>query len=167
MKLDDSFFSHFPNIKGIIGVPVGYDFLDLDYLHKKGIIIGRGYGNQDCVADHTMAMMLGLSRMLIEGDKECRTCDGCGYDWNKYTFNSIQVHHKTVGFVGFGAIGQTIAKRCMGFDMNVLYWCRHRRPIEEESKFNAQYCEKLDDIMKESDFIILISIIIINISSIK
>lgn len=162
MPLNDEFFSIFPNIKVLVTFSIGYDYLDLSYLQSKGIIVGRAFDTEDTVADHTMALLLAGARLLLEGDKETRDPATTYFNIMNYVFNTMEIHNNTVGLIGFGAIGQKIAKRCYcGFDMNVLYYCRHRRSEEIEKLYNCKYCEKLDDLLKESDYVILICILFI------
>ena len=63
------------------------------------------------------------------------------------------VHHKTIGIVGFGRIGQAVAKRAMGFEMKILYYDVNQMP-EVARQYNAEYRE-LDDLLRESDFVTL------------
>jgi glyoxylate reductase len=62
------------------------------------------------------------------------------------------VHHATVGIVGFGRIGQALARRARGFSMRVLYHDLNRPPAEVEQELAAQYRD-LDDLLRESDFV--------------
>lgn len=65
------------------------------------------------------------------------------------------VHHKTIGIVGMGNIGQAVAKRAKGFDMNILYYNRSRRP-EAEEKLGAVY-RPFADLLAESDFVVCLT----------
>src|SRR5699024_2733634 len=71
-------------------------------------------------------------------------------------YYGIDIHHKTIGIIGMGNIGQAIAKRAFfGFDMNVIYNSRSSKP-EAEKKFNATYAS-IDDVMKKADFVVLMT----------
>jgi len=62
------------------------------------------------------------------------------------------VHHKTIGILGFGRIGQALARRAKGFGMNVIYHDVYRPPAEAEKETGAEFRE-LDDLLAEADFI--------------
>ncbi|KAE8281870.1 Glyoxylate reductase/hydroxypyruvate reductase [Larimichthys crocea] len=60
-----------------------------------------------------------------------------------------------MGIIGMGRIGCKIAQRGKGFDMKILYHNRNRRSVEDEQALGASYCENMDDLLKESDFVVL------------
>ena len=64
------------------------------------------------------------------------------------------VHHATLGVVGFGRIGQALARRARGFAMRVLYHDMYRPPAEVEQELGAEYRD-LEDLLRESDFVSL------------
>ena len=77
----------------------------------------------------------------------------CG-NWKEHF--GLDVHHRTIGIIGMGRIGEAVAKRAkFGFDMDVLYYNR-RRKEEAEQKFDATYCD-LQTLLKQSDFIVLLT----------
>lgn len=64
----------------------------------------------------------------------------------------MDIHHKTLGIIGMGTIGELVAKRATGFDMNVIYHNRHEKP----NAYGAQYRSK-EDLLREADFIIVLT----------
>ena len=93
---------------------VGYERIDVSAAAdlKKIVTIAAG-GNDDSVADHTLALILGLSRRIRES--QALMVDGT---WR--TLIGSDLHRKTVGIIGFGRIGRSVAKRLSGFDATVL-----------------------------------------------
>jgi glyoxylate reductase len=85
----------------------------------------------------------------VEGEKFTRT--GKWKTWGPIDFLGPDVSGATLGIVGFGRIGQAVAKRAQGFDMRVLYYDPHRQP-EAEQAYHAEYA-KLDTVLKEADFL--------------
>ena len=70
-------------------------------------------------------------------------------------FFGKDVHHSTLGIIGFGRIGETVAKRAKGFDMDIVYHNRKRKP-EEEEKYGAKYVE-MDELLKTADFVLVMT----------
>lgn len=103
--------------------------------------------NFDAVADLAWGLILSVMRKIVEGDKNIRSghwCDGVA--------RGIAVSKKTLGIIGFGAIGQAVARRGTGFDMNIIY----DNLVEEKeigAKYNAEYVSR-ERIFKEADIII-------------
>lgn len=109
-----SLLRRLPRLQVLARRGVGYDRVDTDAVARLGKVatIAPG-GNDACVADHTLAMMLGLGHRLRETQR--RMADG---DWTILT--GTDLYRKTVGIVGFGRIGQAVARRLAGFDAEVL-----------------------------------------------
>src|SRR5262249_28048801 len=72
-------------------------------------------------------------------------------DWSPSVLLGADVHHRTLGIVGLGAIGWQVARRALGFDMRVLYYSAHRHP-ERESEAPLTYVD-LDTLLRQSDFV--------------
>ena len=103
-----------PKLKAIAKYGVGLDNIDLEACEVRGIKVSRTLGaNSDAVADYAFALMLAVARRVALIDRRCRA-----RDWSKIT--SIDVHGKTLGIIGLGAIGRRVARRARGFDMRVL-----------------------------------------------
>lgn len=118
--LDGEVIDYAEKLKVIAKYGVGVDNIDMEKAASRGIRVSRTVGaNSDAVADYAMALMLALARKVIPIDSACRKAD-----WKKVT--TIDVSHKILGILGFGAIGKLVAKRAQGFDMQILaydvYW---------------------------------------------
>src|SRR5690606_19394230 len=93
---------------------VGYDQIDLTAAQRHGVAIAMAFGtNHEAVADMTLTLMAAGTHRLIEYDAKIRRGE-----WG--TFYHGRLHGTTVGIVGFGRIGRAVAKRCQGFNMQVL-----------------------------------------------
>ena len=103
----------------------GYERLDLADLKARGVVVANGAGTNDrCVADHAMALMLGILRNVRVMDRACRAGQ-----WRTGMQPPFQATGKRVGIFGMGTIGLQIAKRAQGFDMPVGY--HNRKPRDD------------------------------------
>ncbi|HWI15530.1 MAG TPA: NAD(P)-dependent oxidoreductase, partial [Burkholderiales bacterium] len=98
------------------------------------------------------ALMLAAARRITEVERYIRQGEWKG--WRLKQWLGIDVHHATLGIVGMGRIGQVIARRASGFDMQVLYHNRKRIDASIEQRLNAQYVS-LEDLLQRSDFVVL------------
>src|SRR5699024_6542985 len=155
LTIDAELLQHAPNLKIISNVSVGYNNLDLDLMTKHNIMGTNTPGVlTDTVADLGFALLMASARRLPELDYYVKSGK-----WNNdltAEYYGIDIHHKTIGIIGMGNIGQAIAKRAhFGFDMNVIYNSRSLKP-EAEKKFNATFAS-IDDMMKKADFVVLMT----------
>ena len=104
----------------------------------------------EATADVNMALLLAVARRIVEGDKLLRTGVFPGSQ-STYLVGGT-VHGKTLGVVGFGAIGRAVAKRARGFDMRVLYTKRTRLGETEEQVLGVEWAA-MDDLLRASDFV--------------
>jgi len=109
-----------PNLKIIARHGVGYDNVDLSYLNKKRIALGvTGTANAVSVAEHVMTFFLQLTKNIYLADELTRK----GKFQEKGNLPSFfELYQKNVFILGFGRIGQAVAKRCLGFEMNVYVY---------------------------------------------
>jgi glyoxylate reductase len=141
-----------PNVKIIANYAVGFNNIDVQAATQRGIPVSNTPGVlTDTTADMAWTLIMSTSRRVVEGDKFTRA--GKYKGWGPLLLVGQDVHHKTLGIIGFGRIGQTVAKRAAGFDMKILYYDVNKMP-EVAQKYNAEYRE-LDDLLRESDIISL------------
>ncbi|MHC1770663.1 MAG: phosphoglycerate dehydrogenase [Flexilinea sp.] len=143
--LDGEIIDHAKKLKVIAKYGVGVDNIDMEKAASRGIKVSRTVGaNSDAVADYAMTLMLSLARKVIPIDSACRKAD-----WKKVT--TIDVSHKTLGILGFGAIGKLVAKRAQGFDMRILAY----DVLWDSDYAKSHDIEKAtpDQIYQEADFI--------------
>lgn len=145
-KVDSEFFDANPQLKCIIKFGVGVDNIDVEYAQSKGVFVGRCAGsNSRSVAEHAMTLMLAASKNLYDGIYETKN-----KNWKK--FSGFEILGKTLGIIGFGAIGKHFAAIAKGLGMDVL--CYDSFPIENETakEYNVSIAS-LEEIYEESDFI--------------
>jgi phosphoglycerate dehydrogenase-like enzyme len=130
----------------------GVDRIDLDVCRKQGIAVARLHaGNSIPVAEHTILLMLATYRQLPQIDR--RTRSGI---WSKEDARGMhrQLQHKTVGLVGFGAIGKEVAKRLRGFEVAILYYDPVRAPSDVEQNLDVKFAD-LDELVRSADIVSL------------
>ncbi|WP_144561395.1 2-hydroxyacid dehydrogenase [Bacillus mycoides] len=154
-KIDEELLQAAPHLKVVSNISVGYDNFDLEAMKRKSIIgTNTPYVLDDTVADLVFALILATGRRVCELDSYVK--QGKWDDEIKKEHFGLDIHHSTIGIIGMGRIGETVAKRAkFGFDMNVLYYNR-RRKEEAEQKFDATYCD-LNTLLAQSDFIVLLT----------
>ena len=86
----------------------------------------------ETTADAAFALMMAAARRIAEGDRFLRS--GVPWIWGPLMMVGQDVHHATLGVVGFGRIGQALARRARGFAMRVLYHDMYRPPAEVEQE---------------------------------
>ena len=130
----------------------GVDRIDLDFCRAHGIGVARlNAGNAVPVAEHNILLMLATYRQLPQIDRRTRAGT-----WSKEdargTHRSLQ--HKTVGLVGFGAIGREVAKRLRAFEVKALYYDPVRAAADVEQSLGVTYAD-LDALLREADIVSL------------
>ena len=144
-----------PQLKLICNIGVGYNNIDVASASARGITVTNTPGAMDdAVADLAFGLMLGAARRLPQADAFVRT--GQWTPGNMTGFGmGLDVSHKTLGIVGFGRIGQALAKRARGFDMKVLYAARNRVIESIEQTLGATHVS-LDELLEQSDYVVLL-----------
>lgn len=155
LLVDEDLLNKAPNLKIVSNVSVGYNNLDMDALTRHRIMATNTPGVlTDTVADMAFGLILSTARRIPELDHYVKV--GKWTESLTSEHYGTNVHHKTLGIIGMGRIGNAIAKRAHhGFDMNILYHSRTKKP-DAEQYFNARYCS-LDDLLENSDFVCLIT----------
>jgi glyoxylate reductase len=142
------------NLKVVANLAVGFDNIDIRYAETKGIIVCNTPDIlADTTADLTFGLLLSTARRLIEAADYVKSNQW--KSWGPLLLAGHDVHHKTIGIVGMGKIGQAIAKRATGFEMNILYHNRSRNK-EAEVTLGAKYCP-LDELLESSDFVVCLT----------
>jgi lactate dehydrogenase-like 2-hydroxyacid dehydrogenase len=140
-------------LKVVANIAVGYNNIDLPACTARGVMATNTPGVlDDSTADLAWALMLAAARRITEVERYIRQGEWKG--WRLKQWLGIDVHHATLGIVGMGRIGQVIARRASGFDMQVLYHNRKRIDASIEQRLNATYAS-LDDLLERSDFVVL------------
>jgi glyoxylate reductase len=139
-RVDAELIAAAPKLRAISNYAVGYDNVDLKAAAARGIPVGHTPDVlTDATADLTFALLLAAARRLPEGIEEIRT--GESLTWEPAHNLGTDVHGATLGIIGFGRIGQAVARRAAGFDMAVLHTDSSSPPDE------------LADLLARSDFV--------------
>lgn len=136
------------NLKIIGRAGVGVDNIDLNAATENGIIVVNSPdGNTHAAAEHTVALMLSMARNIPEAVKS--TKEG---NWERSKFTGVEVFGKTLGVIGFGKIGQHVARAALALGMNLVVNDPYTTKDFVE-KFGGKYIENLDDFWALPDFI--------------
>lgn len=139
--------AQFPGLKVIAKRGLGYDQVDVVAAEEMGrvVTIAPG-GNEPSVADHTIALMLAVSRRICEFRESMRTGD-----WSSQMVTEL--YRKTVGLVGLGRIGRLVAKRLAGFEAVILAY--DENPDYDYAKTRGISLVDLHTLLKQSDYVTL------------
>ncbi|AIF69566.1 glyoxylate reductase [Palaeococcus pacificus DY20341] len=155
-KIDRELLEGAPKLRIIAQYAVGYDNIDVKEATKRGIYVTNTPDVlTDATADLAFALLLGVARRLVEADEFVRSGEWKkrGVAWHPLMYLGYDVYGKTIGIIGFGRIGQAMAKRAKGFGMRILYWNRTRKE-KAEKEIGAEFVD-LETLLKESDFVSL------------
>src|SRR4051794_36999509 len=130
-RVDAELIDAAPKLRAISNYAVGVDNIDVEAASARGIPVGNTPGVlTDTTADLAVALMLGIGRRLVDGDAYVRR--GEWRTWEPGLLLGHDLHGATVGIVGFGRIGQAVARRLQGFECAVLHTSRSGGvPFEE------------------------------------
>jgi glyoxylate reductase len=138
------------SVRMIANIGVGTDNIDLAAAAARAIAVSNTPVVTEDTADLTLALMLATCRRLSTAERLLRAGD--------FTAGSAQlglrVHGKTLGIIGFGAIGQAVARRAHAFGMNILYHGPQEK-AEAAKKLDAEYRSRLESLLGEADIVSL------------
>ena len=152
-RIDQDIIDRGTKLKVIANYGAGFNNIDVTYASERGIwVTNTPNVLHETTADLTWAMILGTARRIIPADRYTRESKFQG--WSAQLFLGGDVYEKTLGIIGLGEIGRSVARRAIGFNMRTLYYQRNRLPKEEEKKLNVEYAT-FEKILRESDFLTL------------
>ena len=126
---------------------VGLDNVDLKAATAKGIIVmNTPGGNTISTAEHTMSLILSLSRSIPQADQSMKK-----NEWRRKDFMGVELYNKTMGIIGLGRIGIEVAKRCLAFGMRVIAYDPYLSR-EVADQFGVELV-KLEDVYRNADYI--------------
>jgi glyoxylate reductase len=153
-RVDDEFLDAAgPGLRVVSNYAVGFDNIDVAACARRGVAVGNTPGVlTDTTADLAWALLMAAARRLPEGDRYVR--DGRWRTWGPLLLLGPDVHGATIGIVGFGRIGQAVARRAQGFGMEILYHDVQPVPDEVTMPLGATYLP-LEALLPRSDFVSL------------
>ena len=153
-RIDDEFLDAAgPALRVVANYAVGYDNIDVAACARRGVAVGNTPGVlTDTTADLAFALLMAAARRLPEGDRYVRA--GSWKTWGPLLLLGPDVHGATIGIVGFGRIGQAVARRAAGFGMTILYHDVNRLSADVTGPLGATYVV-LDELLARSDFVSL------------
>jgi D-3-phosphoglycerate dehydrogenase / 2-oxoglutarate reductase len=144
-KIDEEFLAHAPKLKFIGRAGSGMDLMDLHIVKQRKIeVFNAPEGNRDAVAEQTLGLLLALLRKIPQGDRQIRA-----NQWLREANRGTEIRGKTIGIIGYGNIGHTLARLLSGFDCRVLVYDRY------EKNFGNDYLTEatMEEIFAEVDII--------------
>jgi glyoxylate reductase len=149
-RIDTELLTQAPKLRAVSQMAVGYDNIDVAACTARRIPVG----NTPDVLTHTsadlaFALLLAAARRIPEADRYTRS--GNWRTWSPTLLLGQDVHHATLGVIGFGRIGAQVARRARGFDMRILYNAPHRK-WQLEDTLPAEY-QDMYALLAESDFV--------------
>jgi gluconate 2-dehydrogenase len=143
-----------PALKAVCNFAVGYNNIDLAACTRAGVMATNTPGVlDDTTADLAWALLMATARRLPAAERWLRNGEWKG--WQFIQWLGSDVHHATLGILGMGRIGQTVARRALGFDMKVIYHNRTPLSAEQAAAIRATWVDK-ETLLRESDFLVLL-----------
>jgi gluconate 2-dehydrogenase len=154
-RVDADILKASPQLKIVSNIAVGYNNFDMAAFGAANVMATNTPDVlTDTTADFGFALLMATARRVTESEHWLRAGR-----WKKFSIYdtplSMDIHHSTLGIMGMGRIGQAIARRARGFNMNVKYYNRSRLSADLEKECGATYVDR-DTLLKESDHIILV-----------
>ncbi|MBT8430003.1 MAG: D-glycerate dehydrogenase [Gammaproteobacteria bacterium] len=150
-KLSADVIARLPeSVRAICSFSVGFDHIDLAAAKARGIYVtNTPEVLSDATAEIAVLLMLGAARRVYEGERQIRTETWA--DWSATFQLGLQVTGKRLGVLGMGRVGQIMARRARGFDMQIHYYNRHR--LTPELEHGAVYHESVEALLPHCDFL--------------
>ncbi|HEY8817818.1 MAG TPA: D-glycerate dehydrogenase, partial [Candidatus Limnocylindrales bacterium] len=140
-----------PQLKVVSNYAVGFDNIDVAACARRGVAVGNTPGVlTETTADLAWALLMAAARRLPEGDRYVRA--GKWKTWGPMLLLGPDVHGATIGIVGFGRIGQAVARRAQGFGMEILYHDLQQLPDDVTGPLGATYLP-LEELLPRCDFV--------------
>ncbi len=150
-KVNEELLRAAPKLRIAANVAVGYDNITVADCTRRGVAATNTPGVLDeTTADFAWTLLMAVARRLGEGEQLARSGKWKGWDLDQLV--GTDVWGKTLGLVGFGRIGQAVARRATGFQMKVVYYDAVRAPLDIEKGFHAEYRD-LNALLAEADFV--------------
>jgi len=150
-RVGEQVLENAPRLRVVCTVGVGYDNIDVEACTRRRILVTNTPGVvTEATADLTFALLMAVARRIVEADHFVH--EGRWRYWEWGCMWGTDLVGKTLGIMGFGRIGQAVARRARGFSMRILYHDVYRATVEQERELGVQFvdCETL---LREADFL--------------
>lgn len=152
-RIDGEVVESAPDLKIVANMAVGVDNIDVEACTGRGIVVTNTPGVlTEATADLTWALLLAVTRRIVEGDRFMRA--GKFKGWAPLLFVGGDLQGKTLGIIGMGRIGQAVARRAAAFGLRIVYYKRERLSLKVEKELKAAYLP-LNDVVREADYLSL------------
>lgn len=153
-RVDDELLARCPGLRAVCSVSVGFNHIDLAACTRRGVMATNTPGVlTESVADMAICLTLATVRRITEGERLVRARQWQGTHLKQLLGRDL--HHAKVGICGLGRIGQTIARRLRGFEVELLYTDVARADAKVEQALGATFLAK-DELLRQADIVILI-----------
>ena len=154
-RIDAGALADAKDLKIVANISVGYNNFDVPAITAAGVMASNTPDVlTDTTADFGFALLMATARRITESEHWVRAGN-----WKQWSLINnplgMDLHHTTIGIIGMGRIGQGIAKRALGFGMNVIYHNRSRLPEADEKACRATYVSK-EELLKTADHVVLV-----------
>jgi len=147
-KVTPELLENAPRLRVVVRAGVGVDNVDIPAASRRGIIVmNTPGGNTLSTAEHTMALLLALSRNIYPACHSLKSGE-----WDRKRFMGTQLAGKVIGVIGLGRIGSEVAKRAAAFGMTVLGYDPYVTP-QRARQLRVRLVESLDEIYAQADYI--------------
>lgn len=144
-----------PALKVIANMAVGFNNIDLDAATRAGVMVTNTPDVlNETTADFAWALLMATARRVTESEHWLRA--GKWERWRYDAFLGADVHGATLGILGMGRIGQAIARRSTGFNMQVIYHNRTRLPAAQEAAANQARHVSKEEVLRSADHLVLV-----------
>lgn len=149
--IDREVMDRAPELRIISNCAVGVNNIDLKYAWSRGLLVTNTPDVlTEATADLTLALILAVTRRLVEADRFCR--QGRFRGWKIDLFLGQELAGRTLGLVGFGRIGRAVARRARAFSLGIIYYDPNRLESGQEKELGVEF-RPLDDLVREADLI--------------
>ena len=149
LQVDAALLSRTPNLIAASSNGAGYDTIDVDACTEAGVaVVNQSGGNKEAVAEHALAMIMSLSKRIVEADRHART----GQKIDRAAYIGRELNGRTVGVLGIGNVGGSLARMCRAaFNMRVLAY----DPLLTAEQIRERGGEKVElhELLAQSDYV--------------
>ena len=150
-RIDGPLLDCCPDLKAVCNIAVGFNNIDLAACTARGVMATNTPGVlDDTTADFAWTLILATARRINEAEAYVRS--GQWDTWRLKQYLGLDVHHATLGIIGLGRIGQAVARRAVGFQMEILYHDVRRASPEIESACRATYVSR-EELLRRADIV--------------